>query len=104
MARETLEEMHARDDVECLACQRPNARETLTWTMSHDFARRFGIPEGKTRFHVYKLCTKCRKKAFRGDRWTHTFIEAAIVAQRYGDGVVYFDANGMPDIEGSLPH
>lgn len=102
MAVETLRDLAVRRDVDCVACGRPDARNVGHWQLGPKIARKVGVPEGKTRVHPYKLCSKCLKKVRRGHRWTKLFIEAAIVARMYGNNVVYLDKDGMPDVEGSI--
>jgi hypothetical protein len=69
------------------------------WTLAGEFARACGVPPGKTRVMLYRICRRCGVKAAQGDQWTQDLIEAKVMAYVRGDGMVAFGPGGRPIVE-----
>ena len=98
MFAEHLEDMAARDTV-CIVCERPDPAYVGTWFVAPEFGRTIGVPDGKTRVYVYRLCEDCGARAKDGDAWTDRMIEASILARERGESFVALGGDGMPIID-----
>jgi hypothetical protein len=68
------------------------------WWPSPPYQRALGAPPGKTRLIGYRICESCSSKMGKEKEWVDAFVEAKAIAQHRGESVVYFGADGMPEV------
>src|SRR3954451_17471395 len=69
----------------CIVCDRPNPEDIGSWLLSPETARKCGVPDGKSRAYLYRICRECASKTGAEKRWAMRFLEAKIIAIERGE-------------------